>query len=94
MAYSADELISIETLAVLQTHFKRIYKVIKRSLWSGPLSGSDKEKGADAQTLSAEIYGDFENYLAEKPNLLWSDATRLKIMALLNCRSNTRLTKH
>ena len=52
------------------------------------------EKGADAQTLSAEIDGDCGNYLAETPSLLWSDAKRLKIMALLNCRSNTRLTKH
>ena len=31
---------------------------------------SDMEKGADAQTLSAEIYGDCGNYLAETPNLL------------------------
>ena len=48
------------------------------------------EKGADVQTLSAEIYGDCRNYLAETPNLLLSDAKRLKIMTLLNCRSNIK----
>ena len=30
----------------------------------------DMEKGADTQTLSAEIYGDCGNYLAETPSLL------------------------
>ena len=52
---------------------------------------ADMEKGADEQTLSAEIDGDCGNYLAETYNLLCSDAKRLKIMALFHCISNYSL---